>query len=152
MFDLSKLDFQPVYGEKVIQTVTDDQIADLEKHYGRSLPSKYKEILKKYNRLKPKLDEFDIGDETYLINYFYSLTDDKGSVSNIWWAIDNFSSFLGENTLPFAEDASNEIYFFKWVDDKTEVWLLRCDELEEPEDESVIESFDELLTLLHSSD
>lgn len=151
-FDLSLLKISPQNWAGFEPTATNAQIDELEKSVGNMLPENYKKILGKYNGGDPEFNRFDIDGETYSLNYFYSLGDRKDSSPNIWWALNGFSEYAGPNTLPFAVDGTNETYFFKWVNGIAQIWILRCDELVEPEADFVTYSFDELLRALYRAD
>lgn len=150
-FYTSQLNIRSHNRTDIKPTATNDQIEELENSVGHALPESYKAILREHNGGTPALHHFDADEEAYSLNYFYSLGDKKDSSLNIWWAADRFSALAGPETLPFAEDATNNVYFFKWIDEIAQVWILRCDELEEPEADFVAHSFDELLCALHDA-
>lgn len=57
---------------------------------------------------------------------------------------------MGPNTLPFADDGVEQIYYMKWVNNVPQVWFLEYLDLEEPETSLVMNSFDELLESLYA--
>ena len=152
MIDLDKFELEGMKWPGFKPTATEEELNELELFYGHPLPEIYKEIMRKYNIFKSKYSCFNVYDEEFHLNYFYSLGDNKDNCLNIWWAIKFLQQYTGPDTLPFATDESNETYFFKWVNDHTEIWLLRTDELETPEDCPVTDSLDELLNRLYMPD
>ncbi len=152
MIDLDKFELEGMKWPGFKPTATEEELNELEQFYGHPLPEVYKEIMRKYNTFESKYYCFDIYDEKFYLGAFLSLGDNKDNTQNIWWVINHFYQYTGPGTLPFALDATNEIYFFKWVNDHTEIWLLRTDELETPEDCPVTDSLDELLNRLYMPD
>jgi hypothetical protein len=136
---------------------TETQIEELEKHCGHILPENYKSILRNFNGGAPEVTYFDVIDEDtgvpleWTLHKFYYLDNHKEIPANIWWVIENYSEFLGANTLPFADDGIQQIYYMKWVDDEPQVWFLAYLDIEEPETFFLMNSFDELLAALHST-
>ena len=144
-------------------SATEDQITELEQHFGHPIPETLKEIFTRYNGGEPDLDHFgEEGEGT--ISRFYTLNDDKDNVSNIWWAINAFSENIGPDTLPFAEDYDGDVYFFKWINGKAEVWIFRYNDHGYDYDEDgynhdqipsscgcMFDSLEELLELLYAA-
>lgn len=149
MFDLNKIKIKPVVCKGFNPTATRQEIEELIQYLGHSLPANYETILSRYNGGDPEVGDFILNNQEYSFNYFFSLGNRRDSSLNIWWKINSFSKFIGPNTLPFGMSGIGELYFFKWVDGNAEVWILRYDELEEPEDDFVASSFDEFLSRLH---
>ncbi len=152
MIDLDKFELEGMKRPGFKPTATEEELNELEQFYGHPLPEIYKEIMRKYNTFFSKYDCFDVYDQPFYLNYFFSLGSNKDDPQNIWWRIQSLSRYTGPGTLPFATDESNEIYFFKWIEDHSEIWILRSDELETPEDCPIIESLEELLSRLYISD
>jgi cell wall assembly regulator SMI1 len=157
MFDFSKIKMRPSYTTNYKPSATDAQIAQLENHCGHSLPENYKEILKNYNGAESGAKYFSVVTnegvhcERELHDFFY-LDNNKNSPGNIWWNIEHFNEYMGPNTIPFANDGVNQVYFMKWVNDVPQVWFLAYLDIEEPESWLVMESFDELLESLYVSE
>ena len=157
MFDFSKIKMKPSYTTGFKPPATDAQIAELEQHCGHALPENYKTILKNYNGGHPETRCFHVIDpetgvagEMEIYKFFY-LDSHKEIPANIWWRIENYTEFMGKNTLPFADDGVQQIYYMKWVNDVPQVWFLAYLDLEEPETYMVMNSFDELLDDLYAS-
>ena len=108
-----------------------------------------------YNRGLLGANCFDVTDvETgipfqYEITRFYVLDDRQDLSANIWWQIEHYKDFIGPNTIPFADDGLKQIYYMKWVNDVPQVWYLTYLDLEKPEAQLVMESFDKLLEALY---
>ncbi|KTC84358.1 SMI1/KNR4 family protein [Legionella drozanskii] len=155
MFDFSKIGMKPTYSSNFEPPATEDQIAELERYCGHSLPENYKIILRNYNAGSPEAKYFDAIDEEtgvlleWKLHNFYILDDDKEIPANIWWVIENYQDIMGPNTIPFADDGLQQIYYMKWVNNVPQVWFLTYLDLEEPETHFVINSFDELLDALY---
>jgi len=159
MFDLSKLDFTPIYGENFTPPSTENQLSELESHFGHKLPDKYKEILQKYNGCRPgsKKNHDELKSS---ISYFYSLSENKAFPGCIWKAIANCSLYIGADSLPIAEKSSEDgVFFLKFIDGKTQVWMFQYGDFVDEDVETningipydlflVTESFDELLESL----
>lgn len=156
MFDFSKIKMEPSYTTGFKPAATDAQIAELEKHCGHVLPENYKTILKNYNGGHPEARYFDVIDEEigipleWKIYKFYYLDDNKKIPANIWWVIENYTEIMGPNTLPFADDGLQQVYYMKWVNNVPQVWFLAYLDLEKPETYFVMNSFDELLVSLYA--
>ncbi|CAM2932185.1 SMI1/KNR4 family protein [Legionella worsleiensis] len=158
MFDFNKLEMTPIYSKDFRPGTSDEQIIELEKHCGHPLPENYKYILKNYNGSRPNFKYFDVIDEKdgipleYELGDFYIVDENRNKPSNIWWVIQNFSEYLGPNTLPFADDGIDQVYYMKWVNNIPQVWHLVYQDLDEPETYCVSNSFDELLEALYNAD
>ena len=155
MFDFSKIgmmsrydDFKPAPNEELI--------ALLEEYCGHSLPENYKYILNNFNGGSPAANYFDVIDPSsgiageWKIGKFFTLDENKEFPSNIWWKINNYSKLMGANTLPFADDGLQQIYFMKWVNNTPQVWFLAYLDMDEPESFFLMNSFDELLDALYN--
>ncbi|MBA2648780.1 MAG: SMI1/KNR4 family protein [Legionella sp.] len=158
MFDFSKIGMKPSYPAGYKTAITDEQIAALEQHCGHPLPENYKTILRNYNAGEPEAKYFDVIDKPtgvpleWKLHKFYHLGEDKITPADIRWLIENYSEYMGPNTLPFADDGEQQIYFMKWIDNIPEVWFLAYEERPEPESFKVLDSFDELLGALYVGD
>jgi len=160
MFDFSKIGLLPTHIDGFRPAATDAQIAELEQHCGYPLPENYKLILRHYNGCCPTAKYFDVIDEDgipgeWTLYDFYTLDQDKESPANIWWTIKHYGADMGPNTIPFAEDRADQIYYFKWVNDAPQVWMIGYDYDVEAEDVSepgvfVLDSFDTLLNSLYA--
>lgn len=157
MIDLSKIGIIPLDDDFTLG-VTEAQIVELENHFGHSLPENYKLILKNYNGSGPMEKYFDAIDEEtgipleYKFSVFYYVDEHKKLPGNIWWVIEDYSSILGPNTLPFAHDGIHQIYYLKWVNETPEIWYFVYLDRDEPETFRVINSFDELLGALYNAE
>ncbi len=155
MFDFNKIKKIPRRRTGFKPAATEEQIAMLEKHCGHDLPDNYKEILKSYNGSSPTStyfvgnEEFLGGQGEYPLMEFYDIDDNLESPSNVWWQIKQFGKYMGPNTLPFADDGRQQVYFMKWVDNIPQVWLLVYLDLDSPKLRFVKNSFDELLESLY---
>jgi len=156
MFDFSKINFQATNTAGFKAPATDVQITELEKYCGHTLPENLKFILKNYNGGAPAACYFDVPDPDtgilleWELNRFYVLDDNEGSPINIWGVIKNNSEFLEPNAIPFAEDYNGQIYYLKWKNNIPQVWFLGYVDLEEPETQLLLPSFDELLKGLYA--
>lgn len=158
MFDFNKIGMNPSDIGMLTDAEIDSQIIELEKHCCHPLPRNYKALLKKYNGGEPDARYFEVIDEKTGVPLqrelykFYDFDHIKETPETIWWIIENYKDFLGPNTLPFAEDAHQQIYFFKWIDNIPQIWFLAYLDLEKPETCFVMNSFDELLGALYVAD
>ena len=156
MFDFSKLKMTPSFGLNFDPPATDAQIEELEQYIKHSLPENLKIILKNYNGGQPSLKYFHALHPEYnttgamKLSHFYFLDDNTNANENIWWVINYYSEIMGPNTLPFADDGLQQIYYIKWVNDIPQVWFLAYLDLDEPETFLVKDSFDELLSDLYA--
>lgn len=156
MFDFKIIGMRPSYSENFKSGATEEQIMDLEKHCGHPLPESYKFLLKNYNGSRPKAKYFDVIDEEdgipleYELGDFYIVDENRNIPSNIWWVIQNYSEYIGPDTLPFADDGINQIYYMKWINNVPQVWFLIYLDVDEPEIYCVSNSFDELLGALYN--
>lgn len=113
---------------------------------------------KNYNGGEPGTKDFDVVDEEtevplgYELSDFYSVGEHKELPVNIWWAIKKYSGLIGPNTLPFASDCYNRIYFFKWSSDTPQIWVLIFMSEEEPNIYFLLNSFEELIESLYNGD
>jgi hypothetical protein len=156
MFDFNKIKMRPRSSKGYKPAATDEQIAELEKYCGHALPENLKIILKKFNGSSPSATYFDVVDKNdllfpyqYQLAMFFYLDENKGSAHNIWWQIKHYGKFMGPNSLPFADDGVQQIYYLKWIDDIPQVWYLTYLDLDEPECTFVMNSLDELLDSLY---
>lgn len=101
-----------------------EELNELEKHYGHTLPPILVELFTKYNGGIPMLRYYG-DDEHSSIRGFYTVDDLRDSPGNIWWAIKNYSDYLGLHTLPFAQDSYGGVIYLKWIDDRAQVWLFQ---------------------------
>ena len=158
MFDFSKIEMIPSYGTDFEPAATDAQIEELEQHCGHTLPKNYKTILKNYNGGQPKAKYFNVMNEElgipgeWKLYNFYFLNENKTSPANIWWLIENYIEYMGPNTLPFADDGDDQVFYIKWINNVPQVWFLAYLDLEEPETYLVVDSFDKLLGALYAID
>lgn len=154
MFDFSKIKMSPAYSKNFGSGATEEQIIELEKYCGYTLPDSYKFILKNYNGGEPETKELCVFDEemgvtvAYGLQEFYVVDEHKELPINIWQAIEKYSSLIGPGALPFAEDGYNCVYYFKYIQNVAQVWCLAFMEDEEPENFLLFNSFDELLGAL----
>ena len=118
-FSLSQLQFR-----RIEPPALEEEIKALQDYIGHPLPELYKEICRHFNGGKPKLKCFEDIDGRVDKNwFFYRLTSDREK--GFWKIIENFSSELKKEGLPFAHDSLGlNIFYFKWVNDKVEVWRL----------------------------
>ena len=125
-FSLSMLKMYPL--DKRPRAIPDkEQLLEIERHYGHPLPEALCEIYKNYNGYRPMLNLFgDEGEER--ISNFYEFDTDRNRFGTVWWMINNYSSLLGDNTLPFAADSFHGIYFLKWLEGKSQVWFFQSDD------------------------
>lgn len=155
MFDFSKIGMIPSYGD-FKPAATNAQLEKLEQHCGHPLPENYKTILRDYNAGEPTAKYFHVMDEEegvpgeWELGIFYHLDENKKTPADIWWLIENYTDLMGPNTLPFADDGLQQIYYMKWVDNIPQVWFIEYLDLEEPETYFVMESFDKLLDALYA--
>ncbi|CAM4397865.1 MAG: hypothetical protein LEGION0398_MBIBDBAK_01188 [Legionellaceae bacterium] len=157
MFDLSLLKLEPCTSDDVfISPATDAQIEKLEHYCGHSLPGALKEIFKYYNGCSSSVRNFipennsNSINEICTVSYFFALDNRQDKMPpNIWWAIQEFSEFLGGNSLPIAEDDEGAIYFLKWVGNIPQVWLLKYTEREKPKSFFIMNSFENMLGALY---
>lgn len=158
MFNFNKIGMKPSYFSGYKPAATDAQIIEIEKHCGHNLPENLKTILRNYNAGEPEAKYFEvINPLTGLpgemeLYKFYHLDDKKEIPENIWWIINNYSQYIGPNTLPFADDGEQQFYYIKWVNNIPQVWFLAYLDLDEPESYFVMGSFDELLDALYASE
>ena len=147
MFDFSKIGMRPSDPSGYEPPATDEQIAQLEKHCGHPLPENYKYILKNYNGCRPKAQYFDVLSPytgilgEWQLKFFYCLGGGVVTTRDVRWMIENFSSYLGPNTLPFAQDPAQQPYYLKWVDNVPQVWHLAYEERDEPGLRFLLNSF-----------
>ncbi len=158
MFNFDKIKMIPCSPSGFKPQATKIQIEELERYCGHSLPENYKTILKNYNYGRPTANYFNVIDSTnnltveWELNKFYSLDKNKDSPANIWWCIKNYSSYMGPNTLPFANDICKQIFYMKWVDNIPQVWFLEYLDIKESKTYLIKKSFDELLSSLYAED
>ncbi len=160
MFDFNKIGMRPRSSSGYKAAVTDDQIAELEHYCGHALPDNYKLMLQNFNGGEPEAKCLRVVDQKTGIPLkhelldFFIVDEHKELPLNIWWTIENYSEFIGSNTLPFAEGEYSCIYFLKWKHDLAQVWCLKFDEDEEEEPEIflIFNSFDELLGALYNAE
>lgn len=111
-----------IYNKKT--AATEKQINELEKYFGHPIPSALKEIYQHFNGGWPKQNKFGRYDTHDSIRYFYLLNDDKENVNNVWNVIDDLSSLLGPDTIPFAEHSYSSVYYLKWENNQARVYVL----------------------------
>jgi hypothetical protein len=157
MFDFGKIGMIPL-DDDFKQAPTEEQIAELEKYWGHTLPENYKIILKNYHGGIPEAKDFDAVDEEtgaslgYELHNFFSVDEHKERPLNIWWVIKNYATLIGTGTLPFADDGYNRIYYMKWDKNVHQIWVLKFMSEDEPETYLLMNSFDELLGALYNAD
>jgi hypothetical protein len=158
MFDFNKIKMRPRSSKGYKPAATDEQIAELEKYCGHALPENLKIILRRFNNSSPSATYFDVLDEggsfpyRYELSSFYYLDENKNLSNNIWWQIKHYGKFMGPDSLPFADDGVQQIYYLKWLNSIPQVWYLTYLDLEEPECTFVMNSLDELLDSLYVGD
>jgi hypothetical protein len=157
MFDFGKIGMIPL-DDDFKQAPTEEQIAELEKYWGHALPENYKFILNHFNGGSPEANYFEVIDPCagiageWNIGKFFTLDGNKEFPSNIWWKLKNYAELMGDNALPFADDGIQQIYYLKWINNSPQVWYLAYLDLDEPETFFLMNSFDELLGALQSTD
>ena len=145
-FDISDLEFDDHY-----PMPDENQIDAVESHFGHPLPALLKSIYQKYNGGHPGLNRYGEYGE-HIISHFYSVQENQESPSSIWWAINSFSSYLGAETLPFAEDNICGVFYLKWVDGLAQVWLFRCGEEALDEEDYYVDEDDTPISLSYVCD
>jgi len=155
MFDFSKIEMTPGYGSNFELGATTSQIEEIEQYCGHALPENLKIILQHYNGGDPEARYFEVKDDTEIpgemeISRFFILNDEKDVPANIWWKIKNYGEYMGPQTVPFASDYAEHIYYLKWVNDVPQVWYLAYQDMEGTETYPVKDSFDDLLEGLYA--
>lgn len=84
----------------------------------------------------------------YELHNFFIVDECTDRPLNIWWVIEKYSELMGPNTLPFADDGYNRIYYIKWENNEPQVWVLVFLSEEEPDTYRLLNSFDKLLEAL----
>ncbi len=100
--------------EQAVPPANKAQLIELENYFDHPLPFTLKEIFRNYNGASLK---------QYQMNHFYVVGKDKRNTLNIWFAINRYKDLLGPETLPFAEHDTHSIYFLKWENGQTNVYL-----------------------------
>lgn len=158
MFDLSKLQFDFPPEITFEPPATDEMIEALERHYQHTLPEELKVIFKKYHGgcpetflLEAQLPEDELPGEMEVSKFLIldSLTKDP---LNIWFNIKNYSAYIGENSVPFAVDFADNVYYLKYSNNKHQVWYFALYAVDEIETYLIFESFDDFLQSLHAEE
>lgn len=158
MFDFSKIGIKPGFASGYKPEVTDTQISKLEKHFGHALPANYLFYLKNYHGGISEAINFGAYNEDiglplgYELRNFFIVDELTDRPLNIWWNIEEYSEFMGSDTLPFADDGDNRIFYLKWENNIAQVWVLVFLSEEGPDTYFLLNSFDELLGSLFYSD
>ena len=144
-------------------SISDADIAQLERLIRAPLPKSYRQFLAKYNGGKPTPDCFPILNYTAIsfggINYFFRLRS-KIKSSNIDWNYEIFRNRVPDGYLPIAGDGSGNILFMALSSCRTSnegviVFWDHESEHSPPTSRnmySVALSFDDLLSQLHRRD
>ncbi|SUO99543.1 Ankyrin repeat [Legionella maceachernii] len=105
---------------------TEEEIDALQDYIGHPLPKLYKEICRRFNGGKPKINYFnDIDGDVDQIGYFEQVTKKGEEGYTIWNVMKNFSAALKRDELPFASDSlTQSIFYLKWVGENVQVWRL----------------------------
>ena len=154
MFDLETLKMTPFWGDEFYPPATDELIDELEQLCGHPLLPLHKEILKKYNGGGPNANRFSMvaPGHTFPVErtfaYFYPISSNRNKINNLLNLVTQYVSFIGKDTLPFAESTSEEIYYFKWVNSVPQIWYFQFQE-QEPKCTFITNSFEELLNNLY---
>ncbi|MFC3907854.1 ankyrin repeat domain-containing protein [Legionella dresdenensis] len=128
-FSLEQLDFSP-YVHKDKPKIAEEDITELEYHFGHPIPKYLKDIWINYNGCRPKWSYFfDENNNVLTLSHFYFVGIVKNGDRNIWDTINNFADELAAETLPFAEDDHGSIYYLKWHNNRPEVWLFEYGEM-----------------------
>jgi hypothetical protein len=98
---------------------TNSIIAEFQQKYGVTLPEDYLRLLRHSNGGHPELDSYLPGGEseeedeveTWAVNDFYFLNEDRTSDCSLWRAMEEWRSTLGPSKLPFACDGGGNQFF-----------------------------------------
>mgnify|MGYP000397954163 CR=1 FL=1 len=158
MFDFSKLKFNTSPDLTYDPPASDEAIAKLEAHYGHNLPEDLKEIFKHYhgrdpgaNRLEVTFPDDEFVYEMDVAGFLY-LDLEENYPCNIWYLINDYAEYIGENTVPFADDYAQHIYYLKYNSDQHEVWYLEHEEVEETRKYKVCDSFEHFLSSMYNDE
>jgi cell wall assembly regulator SMI1 len=89
---------------------TDEQIAELEKIEGITLPADYRAFLQTHNGGRPIPDQFPIGaDNGSLLDAFFRLGEGEGRISDLQTNCDQFRGKIPHSMMPIGRDARGNI-------------------------------------------
>ncbi|MBA2710759.1 MAG: ankyrin repeat domain-containing protein [Tatlockia sp.] len=149
-FKLSQLGFKDIE-----PPASEEEIEALHGFIGHPLPELYKNICRYFNGGDPKLCDYDNEDggwNTNNIGCFFQVNNDRTKSNNIWNKIENFSSILAKDVLPFAGDHYGlSIFYLKWEAGNIQVWRLLYGDLAAEIDEDEFEEHGYVHVLINES-
>jgi len=111
MRNLAELNFNES-GHPVTRSAPTTSVLDqFDVEVGFPLPDVLKRILSFANGGHPELNAFDGSAGQYAVNRFYHLTEEDRGPESLWYAIKHWRSILGDNAVPFANDAGGNQFF-----------------------------------------
>ena len=158
MFDLSKLKLDTSADIQFKPPASDEMVGRLEKHYSHSLPEELTTIFKKYHGGYPGSDCIELIDEEDGLPYdmdissFLVLDSNYESPINIWFLIKQYTNWMGENSIPFAEDLAQNIFYLNYKNNNHEVWYLAHHEVEETETYKICDTFEQFLNSMYTEE
>jgi hypothetical protein len=116
MRDLAELNINEGRGQRVSrEPPSASAVAQFEQRFGITIPGELLALLRFSNGGHPELDSYNpSGTEdvnSFSINTFYYLTEDKVSPYSMWEAMSVWRPYIGQQALPFAEDGGGNILF-----------------------------------------
>ncbi|MBI5550235.1 MAG: SMI1/KNR4 family protein [Desulfobacterales bacterium] len=108
MRDLNELRINEGGAAVIRPAPSENQLKEFQDRFKLFLPKEYIELLRYSNGGSPELDCFRIkrsdSNESWGINRFYHLDDDKHSHENLWKATEDWQKVLGASIVPIADD------------------------------------------------
>ena len=132
MRDLTELNINDGGKPVTRQPPSSAAISAFERATGLRIPAAMLELLRHSNGGHPELDSYNpngVEDtNSFGINVFYNLTDDKTATDSLWEAIQVWRPYVGSHALPFAEDGGGNILFLDQSVDPASVKVCWHDE------------------------
>lgn len=107
---------------------TTQEILEIEKYIGYSLPHTYREFLKQANGGHPEVDTFEDNDgEQWAVNNFFSISSQFVS-NDLIWNYQHRWSDIPESFLPIARDGFGNLFLLDLRNGSDGVWIWAHDE------------------------